>query len=249
MSGSIKKRLDIVVFERGLAESRQKAASMVLAGMVLVDGMPVSKAGAQIGQDAAVSLKEQGPAYVGRGALKLEGAASHFGLSFDGKAVMDVGASTGGFTDYMLRRGARKVYCVDVGHGQLHISLRNDPRVAVLERTNIRHLERQRIPEELDMAVIDVSFISLRLVLPPVAAFIKPGGEVIALVKPQFEAGRKDVGKGGVVKDQAVRDAVLGSVAAFASETGFDVTGSVQSPVEGLKKGNVEYFLYMRKGF
>lgn len=241
----MKKRLDLIVFERGLAESRQKAASLVLAGLVMVDGLPVSKAGAQVDEDAGVSLKEQGHGYVGRGALKLEGAASHFGVSFEGKTVMDVGASTGGFTDYMLRHGAKKVYCVDVGYGQLHISLRNDPRVVVFEKTNIRHLERDRIPEDMDMAVIDVSFISLKLVLPRVAGFLKPGGEVLALVKPQFEAGRKDVGKGGVVKDQAVRQAAIDSIAAFSAEAGFEVTGSVQSPVEGLKKGNIEYFLYL----
>lgn len=244
-----KKRLDVLVVERGLAESRQKALALILEARVLVGGRPATKAGASIPEDSDITLKGGGLArYASRGALKLEGAVSHFGVSLEGKTVMDVGASTGGFTDYMLQAGARKAYSVDVGAGQLHQRLRTDPRVVLLEKTNIRYLGRETVSDEIDLAAVDVSFISLRLVLPKVAEFLREGGEVLALVKPQFEVGRGEVEKGGVVRDEEKRLRAVGSVIEAARESGLETAGDVyESPVHGQKKGNIEYFIYLRK--
>ncbi len=236
----------MLVLERGLAETRQRAAALVLGGMVYVDGTLVTKAGEPVDESASIEVKE-GPHYASRGALKLEGAAVALGVSFEGKTVMDVGASTGGFTDYMLRMGAVKVYAVDVGYGQLYYKLRDDPRVKLFEKTNIRHLERSAIPEEIDLATIDVSFISLRLVLPKVIEFLKPGGEILALVKPQFEVGRGEVEKGGVVRDEAKRISAVQSVISAAEGLGLSVLGQYECVVRGQKKKNIEYFVYMRK--
>ena len=243
-----KKRLDMLVLERGLAETRQRAAALVLSGAVYVNGAPATKAGEPVDESASIEV-HGGLQYASRGALKLEGAAKNLGVSFEGKTVMDVGASTGGFTDFMLRMGARRVYAVDVGYGQLYYKLREDPRVVLLEKTNIRHLERSAIPEEIDLATIDVSFISLRLVLPKVIEFLKKGGEILALVKPQFEVGRGEVEKGGVVRDEAKRKMAVQSVIAASGVLGLSTLGQYECTVRGQKKGNIEYFVYMRKGF
>ncbi|MDA8168712.1 MAG: TlyA family RNA methyltransferase [Nitrospiraceae bacterium] len=246
--GKTKKRLDVLVYERGLAESRQKAASLILGGHVLVDGAPVTKAGTAVDDEAAIALRGGGPRYASRGALKLKGAVERFGVSFSGKTVMDVGASTGGFTDYMLQGGAARAYCVDVGYGQLHYRLREDPRVVLLEKTNIRHLEKDAVPDGIDLAAIDVSFISLKLVLPKVMEFLREGGEVLALVKPQFEVGRGEVEKGGVVRDGKKRKRAVESVEEFSKTIGLEPLGIYECEVHGQKKGNIEYFIYLRKG-
>ncbi|MDA8387972.1 MAG: TlyA family RNA methyltransferase [Nitrospiraceae bacterium] len=241
-----RKRLDLLIFERGLAESRQKAAALVLGGMVQVDGRPCAKAGTMVEESAQILVRAD-ERYASRGALKLKGAALAFGVSFAGKVVMDVGCSSGGFTDYMLREGAIRVYCIDVGYGQLYYKLREDPRVRLLEKTNIRLMERGAVPEEIDLATIDVSFISLRLVLPRVAEFLKPGGEVLALVKPQFEVGRDEVGKGGVVRSEAKRKKAVLDISEAARAMGFALLGVYECEVRGQKKGNIEYFIYLGK--
>ncbi len=241
-----KKRLDMLVLERGLAETRQKAAALILSGMVYVDGVPATKAGEAVDEAASIEVRG-GLQYASRGALKLEGAVKAFDVSFQGKTVMDVGVSTGGFTDYMLRMGASRVYAVDVGYGQLYYKLREDNRVLLFEKTNIRHMDRSAIPEEIDLATIDVSFISLKLVLPRVVEFLKKGGEILALVKPQFEVGKGEVEKGGVVRDEAKRKAAVRSVITAAGALGLSVMGQYECAVRGQKKGNIEYFVYMRK--
>ncbi len=243
-----KKRLDMLVLERGLAETRQRAAALVLGGLVYVDGVAETKAGAQVDEGASIEVRGA-PQYASRGALKLAGAAKALGASFQGKTVMDVGASTGGFTDYMLRMGASRVYAVDVGYGQLYYKLREDPRVVLLEKTNIRHLEREAVPEDIDLATIDVSFISLRLVLPKVAEFLKKGGEILALVKPQFEVGKGEVEKGGVVRDEEKRKKAVRSVIEAAQALGLSFLGQYECEVRGQKKGNIEYFVHLRKDF
>ncbi len=239
----------MLVLERGLAETRQKAAALILSGAVYVDGARAAKAGALVDESAGIELHGGGIQYASRGALKLEDAAVALGVSFEGKTVMDVGASTGGFTDYMLRMGASRVYAVDVGYGQLYYKLREDPRVVLLEKTNIRHLDRSAIPEEIDLAAIDVSFISLRLVLPKVIEFLKEGGEILALVKPQFEVGKGEVEKGGVVRDESKRKTAVQSIITAAENLGLSIIGQHECAVRGQKKGNIEYFAYMRKVF
>lgn len=246
MKSTKRKRLDQLLVERGLAESRQKAQALIIAGKVLVSGSPAIKPGTQVDEEKKITVKEEIP-YVSRGGLKLEGAHRHFGINFSGKIVMDVGVSTGGFTDYALQNGARKIYAVDVGYGQVHTRLRNDPRVVLLEKTNIRFLEKEKIPEEIDITLIDVSFISLKLVLPVVAGFLKEGGEVLALVKPQFEVGKGEVEKGGVVRGEAKRKKAVESVIESAIEIGFQPLGVFESTVPGQKKGNIEYFVYLKK--
>jgi 23S rRNA (cytidine1920-2'-O)/16S rRNA (cytidine1409-2'-O)-methyltransferase len=239
----MKKRLDVLLVERGLAETRRKAQALVMEGRVLVDRGPVRKAGAQVPETAAVEVTGEEVPYVSRGGLKLQAAAQEFGIDFSDKVAMDVGASTGGFTDYMLQAGARRVYAVDVGYGQLHWKLRQDPRVVLVERSNIRYLERDRIGEPVDAATVDVSFISLRLVVPRVMEFLKPGGEVVALVKPQFEVGKGEVGKGGIVRDEEKRRAAVEAVRSSLEAAGLRVRGVMESPLRG-QKGNVEYLLY-----
>jgi 23S rRNA (cytidine1920-2'-O)/16S rRNA (cytidine1409-2'-O)-methyltransferase len=240
-----KSRLDKVLVDRGLVPSRERARALILAGKVEVGGMVVSKAGAQVEAGAAVALREADHPYVSRGALKLEKGLEAFGIDPDGMVCLDIGASTGGFTDLLLRRGARRVYAIDVGYGQLAWSLRQDERVVVLERENVRHIDPDKVPEACDLAVIDVSFISLALVLEKVAQLLRGGGKpIIALVKPQFEVGRDEVGKGGVVRDEAARLRAVDKVGQWAREHGFGVGEAVESPIRG-PAGNVEYLLLL----
>ncbi|MGB5932874.1 MAG: TlyA family RNA methyltransferase [Anaerolineae bacterium] len=239
-----KRRLDTLLVERGLVESRERAQGLILAGKVKVDGQVAHKPGKRVPAEVEIALEEALP-YVSRGGLKLEEALNRFQLDLSGLICTDVGASTGGFTDCLLQHGAAKVYAIDVGYGQLAWELRQDPRVVVLERTNIRYLES--LPEPIDLATIDVSFISLELVLPPVLNFLKPEGQIIALIKPQFEAGREQVGKGGVVKDPEVHRQVLHKVAKVAQDLGLRILGLVPSPLLG-PAGNVEFLIHLSKG-
>jgi len=240
----VKKRLDILLVEKGLAPSREKARALIMAGEVSVGGLRVDKPGHVFESSQEVVLKGPGLPYVGRGGMKLEAALKEFHVEVKGKTAMDVGASTGGFTDCLLQHGSRRVYAVDVGYGQLDITLRRDPRVVVLERKNIRYLKREEIPEPVHIAVIDVSFISLKKVLPRVKEFLAPGGEVIALVKPQFEAGRKEVKRGGIIKDPLVQKRCVDEIANFAASLGLIITGEMESPLPG-RDGNREFFLYI----
>lgn len=242
----VKERLDKLVVGRGLAGSRERARALIMGGKVLVEGNPVTKAGALVDCDAPITLKAEDIPYVSRGGLKLEAAIREFRIDLRGKTAMDVGASTGGFTDCMLRQGAEKVYAVDVGYGQLDLRLRQDPRVVLLERTNIRYLEREKIPDEIDIATVDVSFISLKTVMPRIVEFIKPGGAIVALIKPQFEVGRGDVGKGGVVRDEKKRTEAVRAVEENMRSLGLSVVGIMESPVRG-PKGNIEYLIYLRR--
>jgi len=237
-------RLDQLVLDKGLAPSRERAKAVVLAGLVSVNGEVVSKAGTLVDTTADVALRAPDHPYVGRGGLKLAHALDAFGVAVEGREALDVGASTGGFTDVLLQRGASRVVALDVGHGQLDWRLRNDPRVVVIEHFNARHLTRADLPTTVDIAVIDVSFISLRQILPAVAAVLRPGADVIALVKPQFEAGRAEVRK-GVIRDPAIHQRVLDEVAAAGAEVGLSRVGSTASPITG-QKGNVEFLLYLR---
>jgi 23S rRNA (cytidine1920-2'-O)/16S rRNA (cytidine1409-2'-O)-methyltransferase len=236
-------RLDTLLFARGLADSRAKAQALILAGRVLVDGVAVTKAGALVPLDAAITLKEA-PAYVSRGGGKLAPALDHFGVDVNGLVCLDAGASTGGFTDVLLSRGAARVYAVDVGYGQLDPKLRRDPRVVVRERTNLRLLSKEAVPEPIDLATLDLSFISLTLVLPKVLEFLRPGGAILVLVKPQFEVGKGQVGKGGVVRDPALQQQAVAKVAQAARALGCTVSPAFPAPLPG-PKGNQEYFLYV----
>ncbi len=237
-----KVRLDKLLVTRGLCASRERARALILDGKVEVGGIVVTKAGSMVDKGVQPTLRQPDHPYVSRGAFKLIRGLDAFDINPADAIALDIGASTGGFTDVLLSRGARRVYAVDVGYGQLAWSLRKDERVVVLERENIRYLDPAKVPESCDLAVIDVSFISLTLVLPRVAALMGPpaGKPIIALVKPQFEAGRKQVGKGGVVRDDAVRQAVLDKVKTFAAERGFGVGEHVESPIRG-PAGNVEF--------
>jgi 23S rRNA (cytidine1920-2'-O)/16S rRNA (cytidine1409-2'-O)-methyltransferase len=238
-------RADLAVVEQGLASSRERARALILAGEVLAGDRPVAKAGELVPADATLRLRSEPMPFVSRGGLKLAHALAAFGVDVRGVVALDVGASTGGFTDCLLQAGAARVYCVDVGHGQLAHAIAKDPRVVVLDRTNVRHLEPGRLPERPALAVVDVSFISLRLVLPVLPALLAPGATVVALVKPQFEVGRGRVGKGGIVRDEAARRQALADVAAAARALGFGVLGETTSPITG-GKGNVEYLLHLR---
>ncbi|MBI5827929.1 MAG: TlyA family RNA methyltransferase [Deltaproteobacteria bacterium] len=238
-----KERIDVLLVEKGLAQSRHKAQALVMAGKVLVDGVTVDKAGKEVGRGSAITLKEEMP-YVSRGGVKLAGALDNFAVDATGFTVMDVGASTGGFTDCLLKRGARFIYAVDVGKGILDISLRNDPRVRVLEQRNIRHLGPSEIPESVDLAVIDVSFISLEKVLPRVKEFLREGSRVLALIKPQFEVGKGQVGKGGVVRDPEKHREVVEKIKGFSASIGFNVLATAESPITGAK-GNREFWIYL----
>jgi 23S rRNA (cytidine1920-2'-O)/16S rRNA (cytidine1409-2'-O)-methyltransferase len=239
----MKTRLDQLLLARGLASSRAQAQALILAGRVLVAGVSAAKAGTLVPEEAAVTLKEA-PRFVSRGGEKLVAALEHFQVEPLGKVALDAGASTGGFTHVLLLGGARKVYAVDVGYGQLNPALRADPRVVALERQNLRLLSREAIPEPVDLITLDLSFISLTLVLPRVREFLRPGGVVVALVKPQFEVGRGKVGKGGVVRDPALQRQAVAKVAAAAAALGFQVSPAYASPLKG-PKGNQEYFLYL----
>jgi 23S rRNA (cytidine1920-2'-O)/16S rRNA (cytidine1409-2'-O)-methyltransferase len=239
-----KQRIDVLLVERGLAESRTKAQALVMAGAVVVGEARADKPGALVDPALPIRLKEDAAPsrYVSRGALKLERALEAFPVDPAGKTCADLGASTGGFTDLLLQRGAAKVYAVDVGYGQLHPRLRGDPRVIVRERENARLLAADALGEPVDLVTADLSFISLRLVLPAVKRILRPGGAAILLVKPQFEVGKGEVGKGGVVRDDAKRRAALEAVIASARELGFEVLGDAESPIEG-PAGNREWLL------
>ncbi|HLK99273.1 MAG TPA: TlyA family RNA methyltransferase [Myxococcaceae bacterium] len=239
---SRKERLDVLVVERGLAESRAKAQALILAGQVVVDDQRVDKPGAQVLVEAELRLKGEVLPYVSRGGLKLKAAIDRFGLEVSGKVGADIGASTGGFTDCLLQHGATRVHAIDVGYGQLHEKLRQDPRVLSRERVNARYLTQEDLPERVGVMVIDVSFISLTQVLPAALPFLEPGGLLVALVKPQFEVGRERIGKGGVVKDAAARQEAIDAVTAFVGEQGLAVRGVMDSPVPG-PAGNVEALL------
>ncbi len=238
-------RLDVLLVERGLVESRQRAQARIMAGDVFVGGERVDKPGTKIAEDAALEVRGEENPFVSRGGLKLEHALRAFGLEVSGCVAMDVGASTGGFTDCLLQRGASRVYAVDVGYGQLAWRLRQDPRVVNLERTNIRALSAAQVPERMEVVVADCSFISLRLVLPPVLPFLAPGAQAVVLVKPQFEVGRGRVGKGGVVRDEELRQETIAELSAFASSLGFGVLGGVDSAIRG-PQGNLEHLLWLQ---
>lgn len=244
---SNKTRLDVLLVERGLQESRQKAQTTIMSGLVFVNNQRVDKPGTAVANDAEIEVRGNVLPYVSRGGLKLEKAMKSFGLTLTGMTCADIGASTGGFTDCMLQNGAVKVYAVDVGYGQLDWKLRNDPRVVCMERTNARYLTHEQIPDELDFASIDVSFISLRLILPAVNGLLREGGHVACLVKPQFEAGREKVGKKGVVRDASVHREVLENFLIHAKESGFTVLDITYSPIRG-PEGNIEYLGYLEKG-
>lgn len=236
-----KKRLDVLLTERGMAESRQKAQAIIMAGQVFWDGKRMDKAGASVPEDANLEIHGQTLKYVSRGGLKLEKAMANFALpSLEGAIAIDAGASTGGFTDCMLQNGAAKVYAVDVGYGQLAWSLRNDPRVVCMERTNVRYLTSETIPEPLDFGSVDVSFISLRLILPALRPLMKDSGHLVCLIKPQFEAGKEKVGKKGVVRDKKVHLEVLEQFLGHAEESNFYVKDITFSPIRG-PEGNIEY--------
>ena len=241
-----KKRLDVLLVDRGLADSRQRAQALIMAGEVFSGTRRLDKAGLALEEDTPIEVRGK-LRYVSRGGLKLEKAMACFPIALEGKVAADIGASTGGFTDCMLQNGAAKVYAVDVGYGQLAWSLRSDPRVVCLERTNARYLTHEQIPEELDFASIDVSFISLKLILPALRALMGEGGQVAALIKPQFEAGREKVGKKGVVRDPAVHLEVLEHFLDHAHQAGFAVRGIDFSPIRG-PEGNIEYLGYLLAG-
>jgi 23S rRNA (cytidine1920-2'-O)/16S rRNA (cytidine1409-2'-O)-methyltransferase len=242
-----RERLDKVLVDRGLAPSRERARALILAGHVTVAGQPVTKAGTAVDVAADVVLREPDHPYVSRGGLKLDKGLTAFAIDPTGLVALDIGASTGGFTDVLLRRGAARVYAIDVGYGQLAWSLRQDPRVIVIERENVRSVDLTKVPEPCDLAVIDVSFISLTLVLPRVAEFLRPppGKPIVALVKPQFEAGRDHVGSGGVVRDPVARLATVDKIRTWAAANGFIAGEAIESPITG-PAGNVEYLLLLR---
>jgi len=242
----MKERLDKILVDKGIVQSRERARALIMAGKVMVKGKKVEKAGEIVSVDADIVLAGEDIPYVSRGGLKLEKAMDEFKIDVTGKVAMDVGASTGGFTDCLLQRGAKKVYAIDVGYGQLDLKLRNDPRVINIERQNIRYLEREAIPEQVDLVTIDASFISLLKVIPNVLNFIGKSGEMVALIKPQFEVGKGEVGKGGVVRDEAKQMAVVEKIKGFCEEIGLTVMGVIESPILG-PKGNREFLIYARK--
>jgi len=237
------KRLDVLLVERGLVDTRARARALIMAGSVFVAGERVDKAGAIVKADAEIVLKGETLKYVSRGGLKLEAALDAFGVDVTGMTAVDIGSSTGGFTDCLLQRGASKVYAIDAGRGQLDWKLRNDPRVVSMEKFNARYLTPEDIGgEPAGIAVVDVSFISLTKIIPPAAGILAPGGVLIALIKPQFEVGKGEVGKGGIVRDEAKRREVVDKITAFVSGLGLEVRGVVESPITGAD-GNVEYLI------
>lgn len=267
----MKERLDKILVSKGLVKSREIAKALVIEGKVFVDGKKITKSGASVSETSDIYLKEGELPYVSRGGLKLEAAINFFNIDVNNKIIMDVGSSTGGFTDCLLKKGAKKVYCIDVGYGQLAWSLRKDPRVVVMERTNIRYLteivksqktsassvepSKVKSPEledliksNIDMATADVSFISLTKVIPAVLEFLKEESEVLALVKPQFEVGKGEVGKGGIVREEEKRLRAVKGVQEDLEKLGLKTIGLFQSPITG-QKGNIEFFLYMKRGF
>ena len=241
----MKERLDVLMVQRSLAESREKAKALIMSGIVYVNGQKEDKAGTSFDDTAQIEVRGSTLKYVSRGGLKLEKAMSHFGVELAGKVCMDVGASTGGFTDCMLQNGAVKVYSVDVGHGQLAWKLRNDDRVVCMEKTNIRYVTPEDIGDRIRFASIDVSFISLTKVLGPVKALLTEDGQIVCLIKPQFEAGREKVGKKGVVREKSVHLEVIRMVIQYALSIGFEVLNLEYSPIKG-PEGNIEYLLYLQ---
>ena len=242
----MKERLDVLLVKRNLAVSREKAKAVIMAGEVYVDGQKEDKAGSMFQDSVHIEVRGNTLPYVSRGGLKLEKAMTHFGVSLEGKVCLDVGASTGGFTDCMLQNGAKRVYAIDVGHGQLDWKLRNDPRVVCMEKTNIRYVVPDDIGEQADFSSIDVSFFSLTKVLLPVRELLGEGGEIVCLIKPQFEAGREKVGKKGVVRDPAVHLEVIEKIVDYAKSISFEILNLEFSPIKG-PEGNIEYLLYLRR--
>ena len=242
----MKKRLDVLLVEQGLADSREKAKAIIMSGIVYVDNNKEDKAGTTFEETARIEVRGNTLKYVSRGGLKLEKAMNNFGVTLDGKVCMDVGASTGGFTDCMLQNGAVKVYSVDVGHGQLAWKLRNDERVVCMEKTNIRYVTPEDISDVIEFASIDVSFISLTKVLPAVRELMTPDGEIVCLIKPQFEAGREKVGKKGVVRELSTHIEVVQMIVEYARANGFRTLHLSYSPIKG-PEGNIEYLLHITK--
>ena len=240
-----KVRLDQLVYELGFTDSRERAKTTVMSGLVFVNGQRADKPGMPVAPDAKIEVHGDALPFVSRGGFKLDKALKVFPVDPSGKVCIDCGASTGGFTDVLLQHGAAKVYAVDVGYGQLAWKLRNDERVINLERTNLRYVTSEQIPELMDLAVMDVSFISIKLVLPAVKALLKPAADLICLIKPQFEAGREEVGKKGVVRDRSVHEHVIHSILDFATEIGLTVMGLDFSPIKG-PEGNIEYICHMK---
>ena len=241
-----KNRLDAELLARGLVPSRERGRALIMAGVVYVGGQKALKAGQIVKSGDVIEVRENVNPFVSRGGLKLQKAMQTFPISLQNAICMDVGASTGGFTDCMLQSGAQKVYAIDVGYGQLAWKLRTDERVVNLERTNFRYCTREQVPDEIDFASVDVSFISLRIILPVLYALLRDAGEAVCLIKPQFEAGHENVGKKGVVRDEAVHEDVVRAITQFAADTGFLVAGLTFSPIKG-PEGNIEYLMYLRK--
>ncbi len=239
-------RLDSYIFEHGFSESREKAKALIMAGVVYINNQKADKAGMTVKPDDTVEVRSNPLKYVSRGGLKLEKAVTQFSLSLDGKICADIGASTGGFTDCMLQNGAKKVYAIDVGYGQLAWSLRTDERVVNLERTNFRYVTKEQIPDELDFASVDVSFISLSIIAPVMHSLMKENATAVCLIKPQFEAGREKVGKKGVVRDKSVHIEVVERICQMFNDVGFCIKGLDFSPIKG-PEGNIEYLAYIKK--
>ena len=242
----MKKRLDVLVFEKGFAESREKAKAIIMSGIVYVNNQKADKPGVSYDENLVVEVRGDSQKYVSRGGYKLEKAMNSFPITLNDKVTMDIGASTGGFTDCMLQNGAKKVYSVDVGYGQLAWKLRNDERVVNLERTNMRYVTEEQVSDKIDFFSVDVSFISLKLILPVARELMSENGEGVCLIKPQFEAGRENVGKNGVVRDKNVHIAVVDMIIDFCLNNGFDVLGLDFSPIKG-PQGNIEYLIYIKK--
>jgi 23S rRNA (cytidine1920-2'-O)/16S rRNA (cytidine1409-2'-O)-methyltransferase len=242
-----KVRLDRLLVEKGLASSQEKARALIYAGMVRVDQLPAIKPGKAIDPDLPLEVKQAEHPYVGRGGVKLEKALAAFQVEVRGKTALDIGASTGGFTHCLLLRGIKQVYAIDVGYGQLAWEIRQDPRVKVMERKNVRFLTLPDIGEQVDLMVVDTSFISLSLVIPPLIPILKDRGEIVALIKPQFEVGKGKVGKGGVVRNEEDQKTVLENLTLFFQKIGFSVKGTIESPIQGAK-GNREFFIHLKKG-
>jgi 23S rRNA (cytidine1920-2'-O)/16S rRNA (cytidine1409-2'-O)-methyltransferase len=241
-----KERLDKLLVEKGMVQSRERARALIMEGRVTVDGQTLEKPGSPVKVVAQLQIQGEDLPYVGRGGLKLEAALKAFKVDPEGKVVIDVGASTGGFTDCVLQKGAKKVYAIDVGYGQLAWKLQKDPRVINLERRNIRYLKKEEVPEEADLILVDTSFISIEKFLPRLVEFLKEGGDLLCLIKPQFEVGKGEVGKGGVVKDSKLHQKVVDRISQFSRGLGLSVRGIIESPLLG-PKGNKEFFIRLKK--
>ncbi len=237
----VKKRLDSLLVEKQLTNSREEAKRLILAGKTLVNGVALSKVGSLINEESDIKLKDKGHPFVSRGGLKLAGALKEFNVKVRGLTALDAGASTGGFADCLLQNGVKKVFAVDVGYGQLAWKIRKDPRIVTIEKKNVRYLTISDLGEAVDLAVVDLSFISVKLVLPAIISVLKRKGRIISLIKPQFEVGKGEVGKGGIVRDKKKHIKVLNDISQFTKDAGLDVLGHVQSPIAGAK-GNTEYF-------